>query len=370
MYFSYSPQRSSSTRIDYLFEPSKHRIIIAHRIGKEVTERVEGNYVVIFQEESCEKYILNLKSVNDFKSLPGRLLRECKVVDQDFHVKLLKPYGPEEEHDLSIRFPGWNKVDSDIDEYKTSRITSLNEFQQLTLLWMNQISEIKCQAYNLLCSLDNEYKALNTEVPPFPSPISIRTLKTSILNNVILYVEAIANFLSAISLNINYGIYGSPEIKTSLDQDAIDKLTEANGKYIRLEDKLVFSAECLSNLMGSDISIDKGNHNWGRFKEFKTKRDSITHIKILDNSPQNVPSLDYMIASIQISDSDLVVSAELICWFNSLLNEVACVVGSELFPNFHNFNDHIVGFFVNLASSVSGISNHKIIQKCNIERVC
>lgn len=367
MYFSYSPQRSTNTRIGYQFEPSKQRIIVTHRLGKEITERTEGNYEVRFNEDSRDEYFLDLSSTEiDINALPGCLLVERKIIDGTLYVKLLKPYGPEEEHDLTTKFPDWNKIDDDANEYSIRRTTSLNDFQQFTLIWMEQISEIKCQTYNLLHHLNEEYKKLNSDTPPFPSPISIRSLKTSVLNNSILYIEAIANFLSSIAVNINNGINGSPIKNITLEQEELDKLTESNGKYIRLEDKLVFSADCISRLTGEKIEVNKGNHNWGIFKDLKKRRDSLTHIKILSENNHNAPTLDYMVASIQITDGDLASSMELLCWFNNILNDIANLIGSERFPNFHTFNDHITVSLVNLACSIADTSSRTILRKYNI----
>lgn len=48
MYFCYSPQRSSDTRIDYQFELSKQRILILYRSGSEITEGLEVNIMCVF----------------------------------------------------------------------------------------------------------------------------------------------------------------------------------------------------------------------------------------------------------------------------------------------------------------------------------
>lgn len=368
IYFSYSPQRSSDTRIDYKFETLGRRVIAIYRTGKEITERNGGHYEARFQEYSREEFVLSFSLVaSRDDSLPGRLLVDRKVVDGNFHLTLLKPYGPEEEHNLAITFPGWNRIDDDGNESSVNRKTSLSDFQRFALLWMNQLSEIKCQTYNLSCYLAEEYKNLNSEIPPFPSPISIRSLKVSILNNVILYIEASANFLSAIAININSDLPGSPTKKHSLSYEDLIKLAEAKGKHERLEEKLVFSPACISKLIGKTVEIKKSDNNWSVFKDFKKRRDSMTHIKSIGEDEHGALSLDSMVASVRITDSDLVRSVELLCWFNNLLNEVARSVGSERFPNFHNFNDYTVGLLVNITSSIASTPNRPILNKYNVE---
>lgn len=368
MYFSYSPQRSNTTRIDYLFEPSKKRIIITYRTGSEITKKNSGIYEVKFNEITSEEYILNLQSESyDFSEWPFTPLTEFKVVGSNPYLTLLKPYGPEEENDLAIRYPGLNKVDGDCSEKSMALKTSLNDFQQFSLLWMDQLSEIKCQIYNLLCYLSEEYKKIDSGYPPFPSPISIRALKTSIFQDVILYIEATANFLASMVICVNDLLCGAPQSKTSLEQCDIDKLTEANGKYIRLEDKLVFSIDCLNRLLYGNIKIDKGDCNWGRFKDFKKRRDSITHVKIPNHIDHVAPTLDHMVASVFITDSDISHSIELLCWFNALLNDAAKLVGNDKFPSHHDFNDYIVGLLVVISFSIENVPSRKVLQKYNIE---
>lgn len=323
-----------------------------------------------FREENREEYIVRFSSVgSDIKFLPGQLLIDPKTIDGCFHTKLLKPYGPEEHNDLTIRFPTWNKIENDADESSINRKTSLNEFQKFTLLWMDQLSEIKCQTYNLSCYLAEEYKKLNSVGPAYPSPISIRSLKASVFNNVVLYIEAVANFLSAMAINIDNELAGSPLKKSSLRQDDLGKITETNGEHIRLEDKLVFSVQCISELTGIHLGVNKGDHNWETFKNFKSKRDSMTHIKIYDDHGQNILSLDHLLASTKITDGDIVRSVELLCWFNNLLSEVANVVGSNRFPGLQNYNDSTVGFLVDVASSIAGVQSRSIFRRYNIESI-
>lgn len=366
MYFSYSPQRSNVARIDYRFELSRKRIIIIYRTGSEVTKKIGGTYDARFNENSRTEYVLHLDSEPyDFSAWPFTPLTELNIIEGSPHLKLLKPYGPEEENELAIRFPGWNKVDGDISEKDMVLKTALNNFQQFSILWTDQLSEIKCQIYNLLNYLFEEYEKINSGTPPLPSPISIRTLKASIFQNTILYIEAAANFLSAIAICINDQIDGSPNKITSLEQDDIDKLKEANGKYIKLEEKLVFSIKHLNNLLSGNIKLDKGDCNWGKFKDFKKRRDSITHLK-MHHISRSALTLDHVAPSIEITDYDISCCMELLCWFNALLNDAAELIGNERFPNHHNFNDYICAISVKLSCSIANIPSKPTLQKYNI----
>lgn len=368
MYFSYTPQRSCVARIDYRFELSKKRIVITYRVGTEVTKRVSSTYDTRFNENSRTEYILNLDSgPYDFSEWPFTPLTELNIIEGSPHLKLLKPYGPEEENELAIKFPGWNNIDGDISEKDIALKTALTKFQQFSILWTDQLSEIKCQIYNLLTYLAEEHEKINSGTPPFPSPISIRTLKTSIFQNTILYIEATANFLSAIAICINNQIDGSPNKSTNLEQDAIDKLTEANGRHLKLEEKLIYSTKHLNSLLSGNIKIDKGNCNWGKFKNFKKRRDSITHLKIPNQTIHSALTLDHVAPSIKITDNDISCCMELLCWFNTLLNDTAALIGNERFPNHQNFNDYICGISVKLSCSIANIPSKPTLQKYNVE---
>lgn len=370
MYFLYSPQRNSNRRVEYQFEPSKKRITIIFRFGRELAERLKDGYDIRFHEERQEKYVWNFNSPEgNEKSLPEGLLIDQKIVDGELYVKLLKPYGPEEENNLALKYPDWNRVDNDTSEYALSLKTSLSEFDKLVLSWSEQISEIKAQTHNMMCYLDGEYKNLNSSNPVFSSPISIRSLKASVFINSVLYIEAVANFLSALAVNIDDQVSGSPEKIFSLCSEDINKLSEVNGNYLRLEDKLVFSLSCISKIIGVEVKIDKGNHVWGRFKEFKKKRDSLTHVKIKKNS---VFSLGGMVGAVKISDNDLFLSMELICWINGVLNDVFRSFDVKIFSNLNNlnnFNDVLVGYMIDLAADVSGNSSEGIYKNYEIDRI-
>lgn len=367
MYFLYSPQRDSNRRVEYQFEPSKKRITIICRSGRELAERLKDGYGIRFHEEHQEKYVWNFNSPeeND-ESLPEGLLTDQKIVDGELHVKLLKPYGPEEEHNLALKYPDWNRVDNDASECALSLKTSLSEFDKLVLSWSEQISEIKAQTHNMLCYLNGEYKNLNSNNPPFSSPISIRSLKTSVFINSVLYIEAVANFLSALAVNIDDQVSGSPTKIFSLCSEDIKKLNEIDGNYLRLEDKLVFSLSCISRIVGVEVKIDKGNHVWGRFKEFKKKRDSLTHVKVKENS---VFSLGEMVGAVKISDNDLFLSMELICWINEVLNNVFRSFDVKIFSASNNFNDILVGYMIDLAADISGNSSKGVHKNYEIDRI-
>lgn len=345
MYFLYSPQRDSNRRIEYQFEPSKKRITIICRSGREIAERLNGGYDIRFHEEHQEKYVWNFNSPeeND-ESLPQGILIDKRIEDGELRVKLLKPYGPGEEHNLALKYPDWNRVDNDTSEYALSLKTSLSEFDKMLLSWCEQLSEIKAQTHNMLCYLNGEYKNLNSNNTPFSSPISIRSLKTSVFINSVLYIEAVANFLSALAVNIDDQVSGSPTKICSLCSEEIKDLNENDGKYLRLEKKLEFSLICISKIIGETVKVDKGNHVWGRFMEFKKKRDSLTHVKVKEN---RVFSLDEMVGAVKISDNDLFLSMELICWINEVLNNVFRSFDVKRFPISNNFNDILVGYILN-----------------------
>lgn len=365
MYFLYSPQRNSNRRVEYQFEPSKKRIIITSRYGRELAERFEGDYGFRFHEEHQEKYVWHFNSSEENEeSLKEGLLIDQKMVNGELHVKLLKPYGPEEEHDLALKYPDWNKVDDDASECSLSLKTSLSEFDKMVLSWSDQLSEIKSQNHNMLCYLSKEYKNLNSDVPPFSSPISIRSLKTSAFNNSVLYIEAVANFLSALVVNVNKQVSGSPTKVTSLCLEEINKLTEIE-RYLSLEEKLVFSLSCISKVFDVEVNINKGNHIWGRFKKFKNKRNSLTHVKVRG---KGVFSLDEMVGAVRISDNDLFLSMELVCWINEVLNSVLKSFGGRQFLISNNFNCILVARMIELAADISGNSSKGIYKKYEIEK--
>jgi len=342
-------------------------MVITYRTGEEIIEKNRGDYNVYFRESSREEFVVRLDSIpHSFDELPFNFLVDFRISEESTYIKLLKTYGPEEESDLAIRFPGWTK-NHDIQSEGNIRIeTSLSQIQQFSLLWTDQLSEIKCQTYNVLRYLTEEYEKINCGAPPFPSPISIRSLKTSIFHNTILYIEAAANFLSEMAICINDQMDGSSPSINVIPLDDINKLSEAEGRHIKLEEKLVFSIACLNRLFDGDLKIDKGNHNWGKFKEFKRRRDSLTHVKLHKHDRYNTPTLDHMVASVKITDDDLLCSMELICWFNALLDQAVKLIGSQCFATDHNFNDQITGLLIELSAANANVSSRNILNKYGI----
>lgn len=367
MKFIYSPQRSSNSRTEYFFDTENQKITVIYKLGKEVTERINGVYIDRFSIQEEQQFEINLNSIeDDIKKTPIAFITEYFFDEESkVNLKLLKQYGTDENNDFVISFPDWNTVPFNAHDYEIKKTTIFSEFEKLIHIWRNQLNEILCQTYNLCIYIDEEYKKINNNTPPFGSPISIRSFKSSVLQNAILYIEATANFLVSIAVAINSETNGAPLKKEKLCDCEIDKLLERK-KYIRLEDKLIFSAEKISFLLGINIAINKDDNHWSTFKRLKKTRDSLTHVKIENHTGYINPSLDSMLSSKIILDKDLFEAAGVIYWLNTFIDELFSSI--PISDRYHNgsFNTHATILLLKVTSSINSIPIKTILKKYKI----
>ncbi len=341
--------------------------MVSYRKGKEKNIRIDGEYFSKFIEESEEKYIVRLDFINeDTKNTPISFICEHLIQEDldDSSVKLLKQYGPEEESNYSISYPEWNTVASNICESKMHKTSSLNEFEKLIHTWRKQLSEILIQTYNSCAYLTNEYIIINNVKPPIGSPISIRSFKTSILSNTILYIESIANFYISLAIEINSLCPGAPKNNFPLTQKEIERLLEKNN-FLSLEKKLYASISKINTLTKSNLNLAK-DHDWDNFIAIKEKRNSITHAKIADHKTHIVTSLDHMISSVKITDLDLMSCVECIIWLNEFTDTLFEKISIK--KDFHDFsfNSHDVLSLLGIISNINGISYDTALAKNNL----
>lgn len=364
MYFSYSPQRNENIRIDYSFNITEKIIIAKYRQGREVTKKKNGIYDSYFVEDSCCEYFISICDEKlNFENLPVKFIVERKVENDNEYLVLFKPYGPEEESLLFITYPGVNEAYDGATDKDMSLTSSLNSFEKLHVLWREQLVEISSQTYNIMFYLSEEYEKISNTTTSFPSPISIRSFKTSVLQNTILYIEASANYISEIIFKLFDGTDLPYDLSKEIDENDLVDINETNGKHIRLEVKLEESIKIINKFFDSSISIGKGNHVWGNFKKYKRMRDNITHIKKPNHNIN--PTFDNVLGVVTISDADLFNCIELICWVNCILDDVVRTVWKSGFYN--KYNDYMIGFLVGLCSKITGCDGRKLCNKYGVE---
>lgn len=313
MHFEYNPQRNNRLRISYEFIPSTNKIIITVTTGLESIEKTNGLYTTIFKPATEEKYFIdfNITKEPTKEELPEGIITIAEKINGESHIKLLKPYGPEEDNLLHITFPSPFEITEDCKEEGKSK-TSLNSFEISILSWTKQLSEIKNQIHNLLVILKEEYSKIN-KIPP-ASPITIRSLKTAILTNTIMHIETISNLMMEIYKGINRNSKGFPKKMNGAPQPA--KIYKKDNHSLG---KIEHSLTTIKALTG--IHIENPSENTPEIKNFtklKKIRNNITHIKKPNTDPH---SLDSTPASVKITDEDIIQCTESILFFNELLTE-------------------------------------------------
>lgn len=369
MKFIYAPQRSSNSRTQYYFDLESQRLVVTYMRGEEVSERKSGEYIDTFKVQEETRYDIELRSLeNKLPEMPVSFIVECFTdTDAIVNLKLLKHYGAEEKNDFSITFPSWNNVLSSGHDYEIKKTSSFTEFEELIAVWRIQLSEILAQTYNVCVHLDVEYKRLGDRSRPCGSPISIRQFKTSMLQNTILYVEAVANFLISIAIAVNAQLEGTPPKKITLSESEIAKLMETK-KYSALEEKLAYAVEKINDILGTTSKIDKSDSSWATFKSLKKTRDALTHVKIKNLSQYIELTLDSMLSSVRILDKDLLDCVGTIYWINSFMDDYLDSIVVKKSSSAHSFNDLIVSSLFALTSSISGFSMKEVLSKYRIKQ--
>jgi hypothetical protein len=367
MKFCYVPQKTHTSRINYHFYPSQNYMKIIHRTGKTKYIRTDGVYDEIFIEDKVDEYEVSLNDITNFirkQKLP--FITEIHFNDDsELCIRLLKHYGTDDERCFEIIFPDWNDINTDcIDNELSNLNSSLNKYEQLIFQWRNHLDEILSQCYNLCNYLDSEYSRINSDIPPLGSPISIRSLKTSIIQNFILYIEVFANFLVEVTISIDQGIPGCRASLHSLEESEIERITERR-RYLRLENKLEIAMGMLAHLYNEDYQLNKSSHMWSKFKSLKQKRDALTHIRIKAENTVNILSIDTVIPDLKILDHNLIEGLEIISWFNSQVDELFDYLNLRKNHNNDSFNNYMVVLLFKVVSHINMISANEIIDKQN-----
>ena len=337
--------------------------MVVYRQGIEGFERKGGEYVDTFivREEKC--YDIDLRSLaNGLPKTPINFVVECFIdADSVVNLKLLKQYGADENDDFAITFPSWNTISVSGYDYEIDKTTSLTKFEELVAVWRIQLSEILAQTYNVCWNLNEEYKKLASQSPPVGSLISIRSLKTSTLQNTILYVEAVANFLVSIAIAVNVQLEGAPLKKTELTENETAELLEK--KYMALEKKLVYAIDRINAISGITSKIDKNSPNWARFKKLKKIRDSLTHVKIKNVSEYVGPTLDSMLSSVRILDENLLDCVRVVHWLNCFMDDFFGSLVTKQSSFARSFNDTVALLLIELGSSINGTTVEEVLSK-------
>lgn len=187
------------------------------------------------------------------------------------------------------------------------------------------------------------------------------------LQNTILYVEAVANFLVSIAIAVNAQLEGTPPKKRTLSESEIEKLMETK-KYNALEEKLAYAVEKINDLLGTTSKIDKSDSSWVTFKSLKKTRDALTHVKIKSLSQYVELTLDSMLSSVRILDKDLLDCVGTIYWINSFMDDYLDSIVVKKSSSAHSFNDLIVSSLFALTSSISGFSMKEVLSKYRIKQ--
>ena len=370
MKFLYVPKRSFNTRTSFFFDLERRKISISVKNGHEVYERKNGEYLCGFRVEGENDYEIDLDSIEEStKTLPQGIV-EFAPIDSEpeqLSVKILKKYGPENESNPVVEFPDWNDISRSAFDKELAVATKLSDFDVLIHTWKDQLTEIILQTLNLLIYLNDEYSRINSQTPPLASPISIRSFKTSVLTNSILYIECASNFLLNVADQINDSCDGSPKKIASLEDEEIKFIREQSG-FLRLEQKLPVATEKLNKLIGAKLTVEKSNHSWGKFKSIKTKRDSITHTKIKAYRDHIDTSIDYMISSVKITDGSLLDCIEVIIWVNKLLDKTFDTL--KVKKGFHDssFNDFNISSLLKVVSSINDLPYEKNLKKYDLNQ--
>lgn len=355
MKFCYVPQRSDTSRILYYFYPSQNSIVVIHRTGETKHIRTNGVYDEVFIEHKVDEYQLLLDDITHFTAKQEfQFIVEAYFNNEsELCMRLLKHYGANDKNRFGVIFPDWNDINSDCKDYELITLNStLSKYDQLLYQWRDHLAEILCQLYNLCNYLNTEYRRINADTPPFGSPISIRSLKTSIIQNLILYIEVIANFLVELTISVNKEIPGCRTPSHHLEITEIEKITEKR-KYLRLEDKLEAAMGMLAHLFEKEYRLNKGNHMWAKFKNLKKKRDALTHIRIKSDNPSNPLSIDTVIPELKILDSDLMEGIEIVSWFNSQIDELFDFINLRKNHNNESFNIDIISLLYNIIAQIN-----------------
>jgi hypothetical protein len=341
--------------------------VIIHRTGETKYIRTNGVYDEVFIEHKVNEYKISLDDITHLlenKELPF-IVEAFFNNESELCMRLLKHYGADDKNRFEVIFPDWNDISTDcMDNELLNLNSSLSKYDQLIFQWRDHLGEILCQCYNLCNYLNTEYSRINADTPPFGSPISIRSLKTSIIQNFVLYIEVIANFLVEVTISIDKEISGCRTPLHHLEVPEIEKITESR-KYLRLEDKLEITMGMLAHLFNENYQLNKSSHMWSKFKNMKQKRDALTHTRIKSESTSNALSIDTVIPELKILDYDLVEGVEVISWFNAQVDGLFNSLNMRKNHNNNSFNEYTIILLFNVVAHINCVSVKKLIDKQN-----
>jgi hypothetical protein len=324
----YSPQKSDTSKTYYYFNMEDKSIDIFIDEGETKYCINDGCYLEKYYHKNRKKiHVMQEELLSLSDPVIKQYIIEAKNEENEIYLKLLKQYGCEEERKFEIIFPDWIEVKKSTYDYEINeKPTSLTLAGKIIFRGQEQLSEILTQTYNLSIYLRNEYNRINSNVAPIGSPISIRSLKTSILYNQILYLETLSNFVISIISEIQNEVEGFPKAINKVEGNKLKKLLEKD-KYMRLEEKVQECINELSNMFLVKNSFDKTSKYWNSFKSIKRIRDSLTHIKIPELKEQKQLTLDNVTYSEVIKDIDLLNGLEMIIWYNNSIDYLFNSIG-------------------------------------------
>ena len=290
--FFLSPQVNDRGRT-FVQRLNAEKIRYTRVLGKTVLLKKKGEYSFFFQEENREFVDLSLEDIK-INLVPEGFSNF--IAWRDDRIWYLKWFGYDGR--IGLRFPAEFDIDVGKSDDDVILKTCLNDFQVHILQWCDQLSELFLQVYNQYQFLLNEF------AKDVPSPILVRSLKIGIVGGVILYAEAIANFLSSICNAIHEGVQGAPTPIVSVPWEKINRLMEVDRNFLPLEEKIKKSSKILDKLTGCG-SLNFNDVRWGLFFNFKEKRNSMTHVKFDSIKVDRALDFNFVMSGIEIKNIDL-----------------------------------------------------------------
>lgn len=211
------------------------------------------------------------------------------------------------------------------------RILLIDLFGQLMNLIVAEEREVKNIGEDRLLPLEGESQG---------NAISVRALRTSIIILQFGVLEALANFIAEVTIQIHCDATGAPPVTNPLTQVELDLLKEQRtlldtrtGElriqqpvYQSILDKLAVVPLLFARAYGLNFRLDKSVSGWNKIARLKELRDALTHIRLdcrpslpaeIDNS-----DLDRVRPSLTISSRDLFSGSEAIIWYGQQIKQV------------------------------------------------
>jgi len=348
--FKFSPQVSDHSRTQYFFQPQDERITLRYVTGATEIKKIDGLYTEVFIPKSEKDYVLDFAGTKTLEEMNDQLAR-CPIrflIEYgrdgigDVKVRLLKQYQQTEGSDPRLSFPDWYRVsDAKWDHEISDLKTELSPYMILISKARGLFNELITECWNVAQLEADEIRRFNAAVPPYGSPITVRSLKISLLELTFVYIESVANFLSSLALSVDGGINGCPSPICRLSATERAHLEEKSG-FVRLEEKLISYPELLSRLYHKGYKLDVSNHHWGLFKQLKRKRDAVTHVRFKPEDSLIDLRIDVPRPAVEISDETIFDAVRVIYWINEAVTRLFDDLGLQKGYSNTSFNDVLV----------------------------